>query len=133
MQKIISNPIRTVTLTKLKKGYEVRVEKDGAFYTGKLFSKYRDALPVYKEYEKISCGVCGGIDEPIVQKCCMCSKQLCGKCTAEQVYYTTIGPFPYCQRCYDIGEPYIERLLELDEISGKVHDEWKTACRQEAA
>ena len=88
----------------------------------------------------VVCDVCSGDKVQLNwstrhHRCCQCHKDLCSSCV---VYDDSEGgdyPPKYCQRCWDIGEPFRKQLValeaEYDKQTEAVEQAWRDACTAE--
>jgi hypothetical protein len=80
------------------------------------------------------CDVCG--DEIkigmvcSVAKCEQCGKDLCNKCIGHEVEICSdYRREVYCEKCWDIGEPFRKEIEELEGTIERLNDEWLKLCK----
>jgi len=84
---------------------------------------------------KITCDYCGDKVFSILSNCCRCYKDSCSKCGKYDPHDPhSLGESPdrYCNRCWDIGEPYIVRLRDAesnyDSLVESIQSAWTNEC-----
>lgn len=80
---------------------------------------------IIKEY---FCDICG---KEIQQKiaCVQCNKLLCYSCV-EEWQGSDDYPDAYCQRCWELGEPFRAEIENLKAQIEEIHDQWSNACKE---
>ena len=81
---------------------------------------------------KITCDYCGDKVFSILSNCCRCYKDSCSKCGKYDPHSLGESPDRYCNRCWDIGEPYIVRLRDAesnyDSLVESIQSAWTNEC-----
>ena len=80
--------------------------------------------------EVFYCDVCGAQISRDKYKCCMCSKDLCGKCIGhiDDSWYTGDHPEYYCKECWGKGEYYRTEIEKLENSIEELSLEWRRQC-----
>ena len=78
------------------------------------------------------CDVCGTeIERGLAcssARCECCEKDLCDKCVGHEGYASGDYRVVYCQKCWDIGDDYREKIAYLEEQVEQLYEEWKSRC-----
>lgn len=80
-------------------------------------------LTVTKRY----CDDCG-TEINYRRNCVCCNKDLCAKCVGHEESDSSDYSIDYCIKCWSIGEPYREKIKELELQIEKLSDEWISKC-----
>ena len=98
----------------------------------------REKIPEVGERTRITCDVCGVDCSPQPgdfwpKQCAKCKKDLCRyKCTVWDPREHGDYPDAYCKHCWDIGEPFRQQQMQLeeehDERMEAVEQAWNKAC-----
>lgn len=65
----------------------------------------------------------------IATKCEICGKDLCYKCIGHEDYNSGDYRTVYCNKCWSIGEPYRQKIKELENKIDDLNDEWINKCK----
>lgn len=100
----------------------------------------RETVPETSVRIRITCDICGDDCSPRKgdfwpKQCVKCKKDLCrNKCTVWDPRDDGDYPGAFCERCWDIGEPFRQQQAQLeeehDERMEAIEQAWNEACKQ---
>lgn len=74
------------------------------------------------------CDVCGvKVSFYDAETCCKCKKDLCPKCIGHEQDDCDSCDC-YCKRCWEIGEPFRAKIIELENQIELNNEEWQRLC-----
>jgi len=80
------------------------------------------------------CAICHKYSPAGMASCSMCGRRTCGDCAREDETGDEMVPKPYCPACWSAGEPFRERMLELeiacDERRERLEREWRESAER---
>lgn len=91
---------------------------------------------VNKEVEttKKYCDVCGneihiGLACSAI-KCGQCKKDLCEKCIGYEESDCGDYRYGYCERCWNIGQPFLNAIEQCSDRIEELHGQWTSECEK---
>lgn len=61
--------------------------------------------------------------------CEICHKDICRKCIGYEAENSGDYRTVYCNKCWNIGEPYRQKIKEYEYLIDILHDEWINKCK----
>ena len=79
---------------------------------------------------EIYCDICKTQIKSRYHVCVICQKDICEKCVGHED--DTIGDYSnyYCKTCWQIGEPFRNKINQLNLDIDKLNDEWLNLCKK---
>lgn len=102
--------------------------------TERIISK--QLVEIENKETTITCDLCGdhikNRSRYTPHICCMCGRDVCGKCERFDPNNMSDYPPVYCKVCWEIGEIYRERIKEVQEECDKRIDVLKSGWEKES-
>ena len=88
----------------------------------------QEQITEVKTISKRYCDDCGK-EAKYRRTCNCCGKDMCVDCVGHEENDGGDYSDYYCLKCWHLGEPYRDKIKELEEQIEQLNDEWISKCR----